>query len=78
MRDRDGPPDAFPDAINWRRDEVLAALANDLDTNGAISVLDRIAGLALGRRDEATRRAAGACVHDIGTRVLGLRLEASA
>jgi hypothetical protein len=76
-RDRDGRPDVFPDAINWRRDEVLAALANDLDIRGAVSVLDRIAGLALGRRDEATRGAAGACVHDIATRVLGLRLGAT-
>jgi cysteinyl-tRNA synthetase len=76
VRDRDGWPDAFPDAVSWRRDEVLAALANDLDTSGAVSVLDRIAGLALGRRDEATRRAAGACVHDLATSVLGLRLEA--
>jgi L-cysteine:1D-myo-inositol 2-amino-2-deoxy-alpha-D-glucopyranoside ligase len=76
-RDRDGRPDVFPDAINWRRDEVLAALANDLDIRGAVSVLDRIAGLALGRRDEATRGAAGACVHDIATQVLGLRLGAT-
>jgi hypothetical protein len=42
-----------------------------------VSVLDRIAGLALGRKDEATRRAAGACVHDIATNVLGLRLVAT-
>jgi L-cysteine:1D-myo-inositol 2-amino-2-deoxy-alpha-D-glucopyranoside ligase len=74
LRDRDGRPDMVPDAVNWRREEVLAALANDLDTHGAISVLDRIAGLALGRKDEALRRSAGSCVYDIGTRVLGLRL----
>jgi L-cysteine:1D-myo-inositol 2-amino-2-deoxy-alpha-D-glucopyranoside ligase len=77
LRDRDGRPDAFPDAVNWRREEVLAALANDLDTHGAVSVLDRIAGVALGRHDEATRRAAGACVHDVATSLLGLRLEAA-
>jgi L-cysteine:1D-myo-inositol 2-amino-2-deoxy-alpha-D-glucopyranoside ligase len=77
-RDRDGQPDGLPDAVSRRRNVVLAALANDLDTAGAISVLDRIAGLALGRRDEATRRAAGACVHDLGTSVLGLRLEPGA
>jgi L-cysteine:1D-myo-inositol 2-amino-2-deoxy-alpha-D-glucopyranoside ligase len=75
-RDPDDQPDSLPDEISAQREAALAALANDLDTAGAISVLDRIAGLALGRRDEATRRAAGACVHDIGTRVLGLRLEA--
>ena len=78
LRDRDGRPDTFPDAVNWRREEVLAAFANDLDIHGAVSVLDRIAGLTRGRHDEATRRAAGACVHDIATHVLGLRLEAAA
>jgi L-cysteine:1D-myo-inositol 2-amino-2-deoxy-alpha-D-glucopyranoside ligase len=78
VRNRDGQPDTLPDAVAWRREEVLAALANDLDTGGAVSVLDRIAGVALGRGDERTRRDAGACVHDIGTRVLGLRLEAAA
>jgi L-cysteine:1D-myo-inositol 2-amino-2-deoxy-alpha-D-glucopyranoside ligase len=78
LRDRDGRPDRFPDAVNWRRDEVLAALANDLDTAGAVSVLNRIAGVALGRHDEATRREAGACVHDIATSILGLRLGAAA
>jgi L-cysteine:1D-myo-inositol 2-amino-2-deoxy-alpha-D-glucopyranoside ligase len=77
QRDRDGRPDVYSDAVAWRRGEVLAALANDLDTHGATSVLDRIAGLALGRKDEATRREAGACVYDIGTRILGLRLEAA-
>ena len=78
LRYRDGRPDTFPDAVNWRREEVLAALANDLDVHGAVSVLDRIAGLTRGRHGEATRRAAGACVHDIATRVLGLRLDAAA
>ena len=71
QRDRNGRADAFPDAVNWRREEVLAALANDLDIHGAVSVLDRIAGLTHGRHDEATRRAAGACVHDIATSVPG-------
>ena len=59
-----------------RRSELAArggpaALANDLDIHGAVSVLDRSRGLTHGRHDEATRRAAGACVHDIATRVRG-------
>jgi L-cysteine:1D-myo-inositol 2-amino-2-deoxy-alpha-D-glucopyranoside ligase len=63
------------DAVAWRRDEVLAALANDLDTPGAIHKLDSIAGLALGRGDEATRRSAATHLHELATRVLGVRLE---
>ncbi len=64
------------DAVAWRRDEVLAALANDLDTPGAIRKLDSIAGVALGRSDEATRRSAAAHLHELATRILGLRLDA--
>jgi cysteinyl-tRNA synthetase len=64
----------LPDAVAWRREEVLAALANDLDTPGAIQKLDALAGVALGRHDERTRRAAGAHLHDLATRILGLRL----
>jgi cysteinyl-tRNA synthetase len=63
------------DAVAWRRDEVLAALANDLDTSGAIHKLDSIAGVALGRADEATRQSAATHLHELATRVLGLRLE---
>ncbi len=67
---------ALPDAVAWRREEVLAALANDLDTAGAVEKLDSIASLALGRSDEPTRRAAAANLHDIATRIIGLQLRA--
>jgi cysteinyl-tRNA synthetase len=77
-REGDDQVDSLPDEITAHREEALAALANDLDTGGAISVLDRLVGLAHGHGDEGTRRAAAACVHDIGTRVLGLRLGAAA
>lgn len=69
---------ALPDAVAWRREEVLAALTNDLDTAGAVEKLDSIASLAMGRSDEPTRRAAAANLHDIATRILGLQLRAPA
>jgi L-cysteine:1D-myo-inositol 2-amino-2-deoxy-alpha-D-glucopyranoside ligase len=64
----------LPDAVAWRREEVLSALANDLDTPGAIQKLNALAGVALGRHDDRTRQAAGAHLHDLATRILGLRL----
>ena len=66
---------AVTDAVAWRREEVLAALANDLDTPGAVQKLDSIAGVALGRHDDETRRSAATHLHDLATRLLGLRLE---
>jgi L-cysteine:1D-myo-inositol 2-amino-2-deoxy-alpha-D-glucopyranoside ligase len=76
---RDDALDApLPDAVAGRREEVLSALANDLDTPGAIRQLDALAGVALGRHADATRRAAARLLHDLATRVLGLRLGALA
>jgi L-cysteine:1D-myo-inositol 2-amino-2-deoxy-alpha-D-glucopyranoside ligase len=70
----DGGDEPMAEAVAWRRGEVLAALANDLDTPGAIRKLDSIAGVALGRSDEATRRSAATHLHELATRMLGLRL----
>lgn len=65
------------DAVAWRRDEVLAALANDLDTPKAVQKLDALAGVAVGRQDEATQRSAAAHLHDLATGILGLRLDSA-
>ncbi|HEY7451207.1 MAG TPA: cysteine--tRNA ligase [Candidatus Limnocylindria bacterium] len=73
-RDIDEPADA----VGWRREEVLAALANDLDTPGALQKLDAIAGVALGRHDERTRTSAASHLHDLATRIFGLRLGGAA
>jgi L-cysteine:1D-myo-inositol 2-amino-2-deoxy-alpha-D-glucopyranoside ligase len=78
VRLRDAEPDLeeVPDEVAWRRDEVVAAFANDLDTPAAVHQLDGIAGVALGGHDERTRRAAAAHLHELATRILGLRLVA--
>jgi cysteinyl-tRNA synthetase len=73
-RDIDEPADA----VGWRREEVLAALANDLDTPGALQKLDAIAGVALGRHDERNRTSAASHLHDLATRIFGLRLGGAA
>ncbi len=72
-RSRDGDL-ALADAVAWRREEALAAFANDLDTPGAIQKLDAIAGVALGRQPEDTQRSAATHLHELATRILGLRL----
>jgi cysteinyl-tRNA synthetase len=75
LRNRDGDL-TLADAVAWRREEALAAFANELDTPGAIQRLDAIAGVALGRQPDAARRSAATHLHDIATRILGLRLGA--
>ncbi len=57
------------------RDAFLAAMDDDLDTPTAITRLHELADLALdaGHPDCA---AAGAAVHELGTRIVGLRLAA--
>jgi cysteinyl-tRNA synthetase len=72
--DRGDAGAALPDLVASRREEALAALANDLDTPGAVQKLDSIAFVALGRGDEVTRQAAASTLHDLATRVLGMQL----
>jgi cysteinyl-tRNA synthetase len=66
---------ALTDAIASRRGEVLTAFANDLDAPGAIRTLDVLAGVALGRQPDDARRSAATHLHDLATRILGLRLD---
>ncbi len=77
VRLRSGDGDlGLTDAVAWRREEALAAFANDLDTSAAIRKLNAIAGVALGRQPEAARRSAATHLHQLATRILGLRLGA--
>ena len=55
------------------RDEFLAAMDDDLDTPRAMTRLHELADLALDAEDP-DRVAAGAAVHELGTKIVGLRL----
>jgi len=58
------------------RESALTALDDDLDTPRVGTTLDQLAELALASdRAPADREAAGAVLHDLATRILGLRLE---
>ena len=55
----------------------MAALADDLDTPAAVVVLNELANRAENPRSGAgARREAAATLHDLATRILGLRLGA--
>ncbi len=70
-------PDPMPEDVATARANTLDALANDLDTPGAVAALERLAGLALGNGDPESAGAAGWVLRDLATRILGLRLAAT-
>jgi L-cysteine:1D-myo-inositol 2-amino-2-deoxy-alpha-D-glucopyranoside ligase len=71
-------PTPLPEAAAARRDEALAALADNLDTPRMVGVLDRLAEQARStERHPTDRQAAAWTLRDLATRVLGLRLDAS-
>ena len=60
--------------VAQHRERFLAAMDDDLDTPGAMSVLDELAELALGAGDDHLAAQAGWMIRELGARILGLRL----
>jgi L-cysteine:1D-myo-inositol 2-amino-2-deoxy-alpha-D-glucopyranoside ligase len=74
-RRSDGGEGMFPVEVVTARGQALAALANDLDGPTAVESLDALATMALVDGTDGHRAAAAAALHDLATRVFGLRLE---
>jgi L-cysteine:1D-myo-inositol 2-amino-2-deoxy-alpha-D-glucopyranoside ligase len=71
--------DELSGTVRALRGRFLAALAADLDTPAAVTALDELATVAADAgRPAGDRRAAGATLRDLATRILGLRLDAPA
>ena len=60
-------------AVRDHLDRFLAAMDDDLDTPGALAVLEEIGGLARSVQSDVAAQA-GWMVRDLGARILGLRL----
>jgi len=67
-------PASLPPAVAEHRTRFLAAMDDDLQTPRALAELQALASLAIETNDAALRAAAGRAVHELGGRVLGLRL----
>jgi L-cysteine:1D-myo-inositol 2-amino-2-deoxy-alpha-D-glucopyranoside ligase len=68
----------LPEGVAALRDHALRALDDDLDIPRMVGILDQLAVHAIASDQQPSeRRAAGAVLHDLATRVLGLRLETS-
>ncbi|MEX1155973.1 MAG: cysteine--tRNA ligase [Chloroflexota bacterium] len=67
-------PASLPPAVAEHRTRFLAAMDDDLQTPRALAELHALASLAIETDDAALRTAAGRMVHELGGRVLGLRL----
>jgi len=67
-------PASLPPAVAEHRTRFLAAMDDDLQTPRALAELQALASLAIETDDAALRAAAGRMVHELGGRVLGLRL----
>jgi L-cysteine:1D-myo-inositol 2-amino-2-deoxy-alpha-D-glucopyranoside ligase len=67
-------PASLPPAVAEHRRRFLAAMDDDLQTPRALAELQALASLAIETDDAARRAAAGRIMHELGGRVLGLRL----
>ncbi|MDH4334571.1 MAG: hypothetical protein OEW24_04835, partial [Chloroflexota bacterium] len=67
-------PASLPLVVADHRARFLSAMDDDLNTPRAIAELQTLASLAIDTGDPALRAAAGRMVHELGSRVLGLRL----
>jgi len=67
-------PASLPLVVADHRARFLSAMDDDLNTPRAIAELQTLASLAIDTGDPALRVAAGRMVHELGSRVLGLRL----
>jgi len=67
-------PASLPPAVAEHRTRFLAAMDDDLQTPRALAELQALASLAIETDDATLRAAAGRMVHELGGRVLGLRL----